>query len=53
MANTLRKDFAGLEALSEAVRRKFLRGIVLYNGESIVPFGEKHQAVPVSSLWMA
>jgi hypothetical protein len=30
MANTLRKDFAGLEALSEAVLRKFLRGIVLY-----------------------
>jgi uncharacterized protein len=46
-----KKDFAGLEALAEAAGKKFLRGVVLYSGDSVVPFGPKYQALPVGSLW--
>ncbi len=29
----------------------FLRGLVLYDGDRTVPFGERMAAVPVSALW--
>jgi predicted AAA+ superfamily ATPase len=46
-----RKDFAGLDALSEDAGERFVRGIVLYSGEQAVSFGEQHVALPVSALW--
>lgn len=44
-------DFAGLHALREAAGRKFIRGIVLYDGDAALPFGEDLFAVPISALW--
>jgi hypothetical protein len=31
--------------------RKFHRGVVLYMGETAVPFGDKLYALPVTTLW--
>ncbi|MEK7466351.1 MAG: ATP-binding protein [Planctomycetota bacterium] len=44
-------DFRGLRQLAEAAGKKFVRGIVLYAGETILPFGPNLYAVPVSALW--
>ncbi|MBM5810492.1 MAG: ATP-binding protein [Gammaproteobacteria bacterium] len=45
------RDFDGLRALAEAAGRKFVRGVVLYLGESDVAFGESLRAVPLPALW--
>jgi len=45
------RDFKGLRLLSEALGKRFLRGVVLYIGKESVPFGSKLQAMPVSALW--
>ena len=44
-------DFAGLEALAETAGKKFARGVLLYDGDSVVPFGERMLAAPVQALW--
>ena len=44
-------DFKGLRFLSESLRNKFHRGIVLYRGEKILPFGKNLFAVPLPALW--
>jgi predicted AAA+ superfamily ATPase len=44
-------DFRGLREFAEAAGKKFVRGIVLYTGESAVGFGPNLYAVPVSALW--
>lgn len=44
-------DFKGLRALEALTGNNFLRGMVLYTGERVVPFGEKLFAVPLSALW--
>jgi predicted AAA+ superfamily ATPase len=44
-------DFKGLRALSEAVKTRFVRGVVLYSGKEVVPFGANLFAVPLSLLW--
>ena len=46
-----RNDFRGLIRLGQAVGERFAAGVVLYDGESVVPFGRKLHAVPISSLW--
>jgi uncharacterized protein len=45
------KDFKGLEALKELTGKKFKRGVLLYMGEHLLPFGENIWAVPLSGLW--
>ena len=45
------KDFKGLQSLSEMVGDGFQRGIVLYTGTEVLPFGPKLWAIPVSGLW--
>ena len=44
-------DFKGLRHLADIAGEKFVRGIVLYGGEKVVPFGERLLAVPFSALW--
>ncbi|MEW6360173.1 MAG: ATP-binding protein [Planctomycetota bacterium] len=46
-------DFRGLRLLAEATGRRFCRGIVVYNGDKTVPFGDSLYAAPVSELWTA
>lgn len=45
------KDFKGLRHLQETEPGIFQRGIVLYAGREIVPFGERLWAVPLSVWW--
>ena len=44
-------DFSGLKALQAHTKGRFFRGVVLYCGEEMVPFGENLAALPISSLW--
>jgi hypothetical protein len=44
------KDFSGLKVLAEHLGDRFLRGILIYAGKEIVPFGKNLYAVPVSVL---
>lgn len=45
------KDFKGLRHLKETESHVFRRGIVLYSGREIVPFGPGLFAVPLSAFW--
>ena len=45
------KDLKGLRTLAEAVGKRFHRGLVLYTGSEVVPFGQRLHAVPMSALW--
>lgn len=47
------KDFKGLRHLQETEAAIFQRGIVLYTGREVVPFGENLWAVPLSLWWAA
>lgn len=47
------KDFRGLHSLSETLGDAFHRGVVLYTGNEVLPFGPKLWAVPVSALWQS
>ena len=44
-------DFKGLQKLKDTAGNRFSSGIVLYDGETLTPFGEKLFAVPVRALW--
>lgn len=44
-------DFKGLHALAGIAGERFHRGIVLYTGSEIVPFGAGLFALPVEALW--
>jgi len=51
-SSTIRSsDFKGLKYLSDLSGDRFLRGIVLYTGNKLVPFGLNLYALPVSALW--
>ena len=48
-----KQDGSGLVRLADQCGKDFQQGIVLYNGSSIVPLGDKRMlAVPLSELWM-
>lgn len=44
--------FKGLRSLRDAAGPRFLRGIVLYGGPNVVPFGDGMWAMPIQSLWL-
>jgi hypothetical protein len=50
-ATVLGADFSGLRKLAEACGKRFIIGLVLYDHDTIVPFGERLFAVPISALW--
>jgi uncharacterized protein len=45
------KTFKNLHIIKEELKSRFLRGVVIYTGEQIVPFAENMHALPVSALW--
>ena len=47
-----KKDFRGLEVLAELTGERFIRGVVLYPGATLVPFGRNLHALPMPQLWM-
>jgi len=44
-------DFSGMRKLAEACGDRFAQGLVLYDHDQTVPFGERMFAAPLSSLW--
>ena len=49
-ATVTQNDFKGLNKFKDACGERFAAGVVFYDGESILPFGEKLFAVPISVL---
>ncbi len=50
-ATVTASDFAGMRKLAAACGKKFLQGLVLYDHDQVVPFGENMFAAPLSCLW--
>jgi predicted AAA+ superfamily ATPase len=48
-----RSDFEGLRSLQELAGERFVRGVVLHLGDAALPFGDRLEAAPLSSLWTA
>lgn len=46
-------DFAGLRQLAALATDRFAAGIVLYDGDTTLPFGPNLWAVPLGTLWQA
>lgn len=44
-------DFRGLRKLQETTSTRFRKGVVLYDGERVLPFGPGLYAVPLRALW--
>jgi hypothetical protein len=44
-------DFSGLRRLAESSGKRFILGLVLYDHDRVVPFGERLFAAPISTLW--
>jgi hypothetical protein len=44
-------DFKGLRALANDAKKRWVRGIVLYSGSELLPFGDNLVAMPISALW--
>jgi predicted AAA+ superfamily ATPase len=44
-------DFAGLKRLARAAGHDFVGGVVLYDGDTVLPFGNRLNAVPIHALW--
>lgn len=49
--NVSEKDFNSIKLFSQLTGKDFQGGIVLYNGKTAIPFGDKLWAVPYSVLW--
>ena len=49
-ATVTQRDFMGLRKLKDACGEQFSAGVVLYDGESVLPFGGRLHAVPLSLL---
>ena len=50
-ATVTASDFSGMRKLADACGTKFTYGVVLYDGDTVVPFGSKLIAAPLSCLW--
>ena len=44
-------DLSGLKKLSTLAGKKFVLGVVLYDGTDTLPIGDRLWAVPISTLW--
>ncbi|MGC9312154.1 MAG: ATP-binding protein [Sediminispirochaetaceae bacterium] len=44
-------DFRGLQSMKEDAGDSFVHGIILYDGNMSVGFGDRLAAVPISALW--
>ena len=50
-ATVTSSDFRGLRKLAAATGNGFRAGVVLYDGEASLPFGDRLFAVPIRALW--
>jgi predicted AAA+ superfamily ATPase len=44
-------DLRGLQALADATRNRWIRGVLLYIRTDIIPFAHNLHGIPVSYLW--
>ncbi len=44
-------DFKGLRSLKEYAGDRFVKGVVFYDGEATVGFGDEMFAIPIRSIW--
>ena len=51
-ATVAASDFAPLQELRDQLGKRFRAGVVLYQGERVVPFGDKLWLAPLPLLWM-
>ena len=45
------RDFRGLRALADRLGKSLVAGVVLYRGETVVPFSDRLAAWPIETLW--
>lgn len=50
-ASVAERDLRGLRRLKDAAGSRFARGVVLYDGEAGIDFGERLYAAPLRTLW--
>ncbi len=50
-ATVTRRDFRSLRKIADALGDRFVAGVVLYDGENVVSFGDRFKAVPIRRLW--
>lgn len=50
-ATVTTKDLRGLRKLQSALGDRFIKGVVLYDGEQILPFGDRLWAIPLRRVW--
>lgn len=50
-ATVTRNDFRGLRKLKEHAGKRFTKGVVLYDGETSLGFGDGLYAIPLRCLW--
>ena len=50
-ATVTEADFRGLRKLKDAAGPGFAHGVVLYDGEAFIQFGDGLHAVPLRALW--
>jgi len=44
-------DFKGIKELAALTAKRFHRGVLLYTGHDVIPFGRNIHAIPIGSLW--
>jgi uncharacterized protein len=50
-ASVTSSDFSGIRKLAEACGKRLKFGVLLYDGDTVVPFGPLLAAAPISCLW--
>ena len=45
------EDFKGLKRLRDSLGERFACGVLLHDGDSVLPFGDRLFAMPVAQLW--
>ncbi len=48
-----REDFRRFDRLRETLGSRFVRGVVFYTGDRVLPFGDRLEGWPISILWGA
>jgi hypothetical protein len=44
-------SFKAMKLFADEMKKKFVRGIVLYDGNEVIPFAKNMVAVPIQTLW--
>ena len=50
-ATVTSSDFRGLRVLADLAGSDFVQGVLLYGGESVIPFAQNLHAVPLRAVW--